>query len=139
MSSWQKKKEKQSQEKLTTLKNLMAKAPNSIYKNNIRTIIDMYENNFIPNYKTAFNAVDALASNNKHVIKSKKPQHLFRDIKNKYLLKHQKFDMTLILYTELGGNDFDDDGNFKAQRGSRYYHDKLRQCHYGFHEVKMSF
>ena len=81
MSSWQKKKEKQSQEKLTALKNLMAKAPNAINKNNIRTIIDMYENNFIPNYKTAFNAVDALASNNKHVIKSKKPQHLFREIK----------------------------------------------------------
>ena len=54
-------------------------------------------------------------------------------------MKSQKFDMTLILYTELGANDFDDDGNFKAQRGSRYYHDKLRQCHYGFHEVKMSF
>jgi hypothetical protein len=50
----------------------------------INDIVNLYEGKQIPNYKTAFKAVEALASKNKNTVKSGKPEKLYNDIITKY-------------------------------------------------------
>ena len=53
-------------------------------KNKIQTIIELYENKTNPNFKTALNAVSALASTHKSVLKSGNGETLYNTIINKY-------------------------------------------------------
>ena len=65
------------------LQTLKAKATGD-NKSNIQTIIELYQNKKIPNYKTAFNASTALASKHKATISSGKPETLYNTIINQY-------------------------------------------------------
>ena len=68
---------------LSELNSYVVKAPEE-NKTKIKTIIKLYNNKQIPNIKTALNTVKLLATTNKNIIKSGKPEREYLKTLNKY-------------------------------------------------------
>ena len=133
LSAHEKAKLKKQTLQIQALDDLKLTAPSRGNRIKIENIKQLFLNKLIPNYKTAFNACKALNSTHKSVIKSGKPEHMYKEIVNKYASKKEKFDATVILYIEplKDGN-----GNVVREKGYKYK-DDLKQVHHGFHELNM--
>ena len=68
---------------LSELNSYVMKAPEE-NKTKIKKIIELYDNKQIPNVKTAINTVKLLATTNKNIIKSGKPEREYLRTINKY-------------------------------------------------------
>ena len=139
---------------IVALKGYLLLAPNS-NKDKIRTVIKLYEDKKIVNFKTALNTITWLASQNKNVIKSGKADRAYDKVVGKYrdapsmvgrlkgvdAYEQKHFKITVIFYASASDNDQTGKEQERrlARRKNTKYFKTLRQCFFGEYYLKLKF